>query len=411
MLLAAGLVSVPRPAAAQAARVDTLDDGRIVVSNPDATRRPSEGESGWRLVQELRLGRFEGRGPDVLGDVGHIAVDERGRIYVLDIGSEEVRVFDRDGRHVRNMVRDGDGPGEIRYYRYGRELGAGHMRLLWQPPNRLWVEAAHQEAVTVDSLGNHLRRTPWRFPHFPEGTAATASELVGADSLGSIYEELRVDEWLDYSIREYPRLTYVVRRRVSSGHELLPADTLLIETRRIEMGLPEVESTERGQIAIERPLREDARQMVWAVGLGGELWLANRATYRLHEVTLEGDTIRTVELGTPPPAPAMAADESDYEPLIGELRVSPEGWLWVTRDRREDQHREDEDGGPIWDLFDNCGAYRGAAFAPFPLAFPHIGSRGEVHGVVSDAFGVDYVLRLRLEGTDGAAVVAETCPY
>ncbi|WP_419936642.1 hypothetical protein [Candidatus Palauibacter sp.] len=393
----------------QDTRVDILHGGRIVVSNPAATRSRNEGEDGWRFVEELRLGRFQGRGPDVLGDVGHIAVDEQGRIYVLDIGSQEVRVFDRDGRHLRNMVRAGEGPGEINYHPYGRDIRADYMRLLWQPPNRLWVEAGQQATLTVDSLGNHLRRTRWSFPYFPEGQLATSSRVAAADTVGSIYEQLMVEDWPDHSIREFPRMTYIVRRPVTAGHELLAGDTLLIETRRIEMGLPKVESTgDGGQIAIERPVRADARQIAWAAGPGGELWLANRAAYRLHQVTIEGDTIRTVELGTPRPPAAGPVDASEYEPVIAELGVSPEGWIWV---RREREDGDDEGGGPVWDLFDNCGAYRGAAFAPFPLASPHIGWRGEVHGVVSDPFGVDYVLRLRLEGVGGSTVVAETCPY
>ena len=385
----------------------TLDGGRVVVSNPTAIRSRYEGESGWRFVEELRLGRFQGTGPDALGDVGHITVDERGRIYVLDIGWQEVRVFDRDGRHLRNVLRDGEGSGEIIYSRFGPEDRGAHMRLVWQPPNRLWVDAAHGVTVTVNSLGNQLRRTPWRLPYFPEGERATAARLVGADTLGAIYEELQVDERIDYSIREFPRMTHVVRLPVSGDHELLPADTLKVETRRIVMGFPEVETADGGQIAVVRPVRTDARQIAWAVGLGGELWLANRQAYRFHQVTLEGDTVRTVELGTPPPVPAGPVDASDYEPVITELRESPEGWLWVMRAL---DNGDEEDDGPVWDLFDNCGEYRGAAFAPLPLWAPHVGPQGEVHGVISDAFGVDYVLRLSLEGTDGAAVQVETCP-
>ena len=33
---------------------------------------------------------------------------------------------------------------------------------------------------------------------------------------------------------------------------------------------------------------------------------------------------------------------------------------------------------PVWDLFDNFGAYRGAAHGSLPLAIRQVGGRGEV---------------------------------
>ena len=183
--------------------VDTLESGRIVVTNPFSGRDQTE-VSAWRLVEELRLGRFEGNGPDVFGDINTITVDDNGRIYVLDVGWKEVRVFDRNGRHLRNVVRDGDGPGE-RPYQPGLRWN-----LVWQPPNRLWVSDRMRE-LAVDSLGNELHRVPWSFPFVTEGEFSKRSVIVGADSLGHIYKELSVYARRTFDEMEYPRLTYVVR--------------------------------------------------------------------------------------------------------------------------------------------------------------------------------------------------------
>ena len=162
------------------------------------------------------------------------------------------------------------------------------------------------------------------------------------------------------------------------------------------------------RIALSRPEWVEAQQIAWAVAPGGELWLANRAGYHFHQVTFAGDTIRTIKLGDPAQVPAGPVDEADYEPVISRLRVSAEGWLWV---RRVIQTREEEADSAAWDLFDNCGRYRGAVSKSISPVVVHIGSGGNVYAVVSDAFDVDYLLRMRLESEDGSAVTAEACVY
>lgn len=99
----------------------------------------------------------------------------------------------------------------------------------------------------------------------------------------------------------------------------------------------------------------------------------------------------------------LAGDTLFLETRKVELDVSPEGWLWA--------RREDQGDGSAWDLFDNCGAYRGEAITPLSLASVRIGWGGVVHGVVSDALDVDYVVRLRVDKPDGSVTAAATCPF
>jgi hypothetical protein len=69
-------------------------------------------EEHYRLVEQWRVG-----GDDesvLLGNPGGIAVDRRGRTYVLDKQLKTVHVIDDDGRPVGEIGREGDGPGEFR---------------------------------------------------------------------------------------------------------------------------------------------------------------------------------------------------------------------------------------------------------------------------------------------------------
>lgn len=94
-----------------AGSVDTLADGVVHVRN-SAEPLWTAGE-GWTLEEELRIGSATDEGPELLGQVRDLAVDPLDRIYVLESQSNEIRVFDADGEHVRTFGREGQGPGEL----------------------------------------------------------------------------------------------------------------------------------------------------------------------------------------------------------------------------------------------------------------------------------------------------------
>ena len=101
-----------------------------------------------RLTEELRLGRVDGSGPDVFANIDDLAVDAHGRIYVADVGWREVRLFDRDGRFVRRLAPEGDGPGEMRYW-----PAAVSTRVTWDAlRDRLWIDDG-LNLLVLDSLG------------------------------------------------------------------------------------------------------------------------------------------------------------------------------------------------------------------------------------------------------------------
>ncbi|MXX73112.1 MAG: 6-bladed beta-propeller [Gemmatimonadetes bacterium] len=114
MVIGVLLTTVTLPADAQQrnnplVRVDTLNDGRIVVSNPDSPPTGVQGTPG--LVEVLRIGSLDGT-CDAFGEVTSIAVDADGRIYVADRQANEIRVFSPTGECVRTFGRSGEGPGE-----------------------------------------------------------------------------------------------------------------------------------------------------------------------------------------------------------------------------------------------------------------------------------------------------------
>ena len=374
--------------------VDTVE-GRPVVTTEFPRRG---GEAGaWRLVEELELGNVMGDGPQGFGDIHDIAVDPTGQIYVLDVGSKEVRAFGRDGAYLRTMARDGQGPGEIWY----RQIA--NQRITWRAPGQLWIGDGYQLTV-VGMLGNELRRRRWqrRPGAFMPGEVPISRRVIAAGMDGSVFSVVSVRVG-DPDAQRHSDV-HVVRSPVSEDHEMLPGDTLTIESRKlVETGPPAVTRATRGGSTISaRWVRAEDPRFVWTVESGATLWLAHRSRYRFHRLTFTGDTVRTVQVGDVPPPPAA---DAEFVPILAALASSPEGWLWVQREEPETA------GGSTWDVLDNCGRYRATVSAPVGLRRVEIGLGGELHGISSDDLGIDFVHRFRLRSEVGTAVTAEECSF
>ena len=376
--------------------VDTVT-GRPVMTNQFPQRGGNAG--AWRLVEELRLGNVMGDGPEGFGDIQDIAVDPTGRIYVLDVASEEVRVFGGDGAYLRTMAREGEGPGEFRYLSTNR--------ITWRAPGQLWIGNGYQLTV-VDTLGNELRRHAWRRPGrgWMPGEVPISRRVIAAGTDGSVFSVVNVqllgdpdeDEPMDVPVD-----VHVVRSPVSENHEMLPGDTLMIESRKmVETAPPATVANRAGSTISLQWVRPEDPRFVWAVESGGTLWLAHRSRYRFDRLNFTGDTILTVRVGDVPPPPTA---EAEFLPILAALASSPEGWLWA---QREETGAE---SGSTWDVLDNCGRYRATVTAPVGLRSVEIGPGGELHGISSDELDLDFVHRFRLRSEVGTPIERETCSF
>ena len=86
------------------------ENGVIVVKNP---KEPMYGEEVFSLEEELSIGEAEGREEYMFSDIRSMAVDDAGRIYVLDWKEIHVKVLDQDGTYIRTIGEKGQGPGEF----------------------------------------------------------------------------------------------------------------------------------------------------------------------------------------------------------------------------------------------------------------------------------------------------------
>lgn len=323
-----------------------------------------------------------GDGPDAFGDVSSLAADHAGRLYVVDSGAEEIRVFDSDDRHVGRFGRRGGGPGELAWS--GVRVSLSNANLLWivDPP---WLRAA-------DSVGTPLAGAF-------NGIDLSAGRGNNADTVGFAYAARTF-------VGGRPDLTpdYVVKYGLSDSGDAVAVDSLALPQLDFEFRVARVDD---GVAEIEfLPMQPE---IIWAVAPGGTIWVANTSEYLLHEMGMGGDTLRTVVLERAPrpfegrqrdslaqltgfPASDLPADL----PFMDRIDVAPGGYLWV-RQPRSGQER-------AWDIFDDRGHYLGPAFPEVPLDdYPfRVTGPGTAVGVRRDALGVEYVVRLEVRSSDGS---------
>lgn len=86
--------------------------GIPVIKNPV---RPRDGMFAFDLREELVLGDDPEKEESYFPDFAQINVDETGNIFVSDGKNRRIQIFDKTGRLLRSLGRQGQGPGEYMY--------------------------------------------------------------------------------------------------------------------------------------------------------------------------------------------------------------------------------------------------------------------------------------------------------
>jgi len=402
VMLGLGLSSCGDPGSAEYSEVvfDTFPSGRVHVHNP------AEGQwtprSAWTLVEDLRLGCEEGCSEELFSQVAYILTDpEREHVYILDYGSQEIRVFTMDGAHVRTLGGVGDGPGELR----------GAAGLDWGPDGMLWVWG-NQRYQVIERSGEEVARYirpvrglpyPWMGGFTPDGRYVD----FGVD--------LEITSMETYGDRVVPRL---------SGRGFLPV-VALTPPDRFDTLPPiefEVDITENGQ------RKRGERSFVGIQGREGHLWFAITDEYSIHRRTLDGDTLLSFSRpAEPAPVPLAEIDSivADWArrgisgPQLERSSFATHRWL-VTNVLTDDAghvyvfpHEVGVPAGSAVDVFLESGVYLGRMAFPETVLTegppPHV-TEEHMWAVVESDLGVPFVARYRIRKPESPESVAAIPP-
>jgi len=395
LFLAAGACSAPASQTRRwAGTADTSATGVVVVRNTGPGLWSAD--SAWRLEEELRIGAADETGPGALANPVVLEADRAGRIYVIELRPNEVRLYARDGRFLRTLMRTGSGPGEVR----------GASGLAWDQAGRLWVVDQGSRRFTVlGTSGARLaeRRmtglaymlVPWQGAITPTGDmveiALVADRAAYLRLAGARGENREAELWA------------AVRRDSS----LRQRDTL-----RLPVFVGPVFRLHRRIDAAYLPV-PFASDILRFVDPRGYVWWSLSERYRIVQQTMRGDTVRIVERDVRP-APVTAAEKDsvvrslgrfvrtggvvnrsllpDVKPPIGDLWVDDRGYLWTRR-----YQVRGAPAGTLFDVFDPEGRYLGEVRAPLALQFVVI--RGTaLYAIATGEDDEPVIVRYRIRG-------------
>jgi hypothetical protein len=363
--------------------IDTLPGGLVQVTNP--AEGVWDSSTAWRVEEELRIGTLEGEGPDLFGDINALELDAFGRIWVLEGQSLELRVFDREGRHVRTVGRKGGGPGEF----------AGPMGFAWSPSGDLWVPDPRNARISlVDTAGNFVRSHPML------GGITILPWPGGFDAHGSFYNFV--------PDRSAGRGFAIAMVRYDTA--LVPLDTLAPPRWTGPEDFFELVSADgRSRMRSTVPFSPG---LDWDLTPDGDFWFVLTGSYELYRVNGKGDTTRKVT--KPFEQVAVTGEDRDsalaglewftkqggkvdgsripgVKPAVRSLLVADDGYLWV-----EPMTADRTDRGRLFEIFDPEGRYLGRLRLPFRIAGAPVIRGNELLAVTRDELEVPFVVRAKI---------------
>lgn len=341
-----------------------------------------------------RIGELEGPEQYLFGDVTSVAADADGRIYVADRIDSSIHTYEAAGRHLAQIGREGEGPGEFQWPN----------DLAFDPSGRLWI----RDAVRITTLTRSGKSL------FPDSVVRTL-RLPGYANLDS--RRARTDGVLYY----YPGYQFPFSGPDRYFYLVFDTTGFLADT----VPVPPMSSLQHARSAVYRTSPSGGRMVdglnrtpfeagaSWDVTRDGHVISTTGTEYRIVETDSVGDTIRafTGPDGRRPVPDAEKADSAaalqeridslpvpladvegvseliregtlpDSLPATTTLHLSDDGKIWVGRWPPEGQG-----GHTVFDLFTREGHYERTVVVPAPLLTeppPYLSDRLIV-GVVED---------------------------
>jgi hypothetical protein len=366
----------------------------------------SPGEE-WTLEEELSIGETEGREEYQFGQIGTIAVGSDGRLFVMDVQAQHVKVFTSDGQFDRMIGGPGAGPGEI---------GAG----------AIFVLVGSGDTVVVPDMANRRINR-----YAPDGTPLTSSPLEIERGLPVVFQSTPAGviaaQVRSLSLPDRPAPD-TLDRIVQLETDGTFGDTLLEfpsgGTLNLGGSSPEI------NLYSPEPawdLTEDLHVLygvndTYRIGMYGTDGSLRRViTYPFEREPVSDNDREAVmsalerawlDAGVPPqllPQLRTMVHFAEFFPAFSSIQIGPRGTIWVqhvqsaaglSEEELAEFNLVEDQGAPDWDVFDADGRFLGIVSMPQRFQ-PRLFLADRIYGVWRNELDVPFAVRLKVVGIPG----------
>jgi len=333
------------------------ENGVTVIKNP---KEPLYSGDILSLEEELTIGEEEKE--PVFEAIRTIRVDDDGNIYVLDYKAYQIKVFDETGKHLRDISRKGQGPGEMQLPR-GIEIIGG---------KKIVIDDFRNRRISFFSLeGELLKEIPT--------SEISGLAVVTPDSRGQF-------------------IGYTLHMRGNTLTELIKFD----ENLEVIKEIGKIEYTRESKVVNPFPpmlfftvLQDD--RVIWGKCYHYQLMIVDREGETIRKIINAYDPIKITDddkkreteerfKGRKLP-PGMSLKFPEYYPAFRWISSDDEGRIFVRTFER------DEEGNRYYDMFDSEGRY----IAKIILRnHPATWKKGKLYCAIEDEDGFHQVKRYKV---------------
>jgi len=392
-----------------------------IATPQDTTFVRADGPPLWgddiRVVEETRIGSLMGDEVYSFGMITGAAVDDDGSIYVTDMQVPAIRKYSPDGEWLRDIGREGQGPGEYIYL-------MGIEKLPGQP---LAILDQRNARVTLYGNGEYLTSFPSRSGLF------TFAEMFGRDVDRNTY----VMATLPVGPRRAQRTangSFYTEEESLKAWVRIDSEGTVVDT--LPVPLEDAQGPSFILTGPGGPYRPYTVMTLKTLSPGGYVISARNDEYRI---------CRPAEVGifcferSAQRLPVTAAEREQWEeydhwfaesareqgrswdsepiprtkPLLRELKTDDDGRIWVSvyaeseyvpysaeqRASREGRPMLEQKQAPVWEVFEADGTFLGRVELPHSTSI--LAVRGTtLIGLQRGEYDEQYVVSFRLTGPD-----------
>lgn len=323
---------------------------------------PREGHFVAKLILEVSCGDKEIPTAGLLNKLSELDVDDQGCVYAMDYGDVNIKVYDSNGRFLRTIGRQGQGPGE-----FG---GLAHISLM----NHLRIcilDFLQRRVIIMTTKGEYL--SGFLLSGLFRGLAVDNRDRLFLEKSSAIKDpNMQSDE-----PREIPRVSSMYRTDIA-GKELVHLTDIFGESI--------VVSASGGFVMS----RASSFRTVWSLGGDGTLFGGYNENYSIIEFGPDGK--KKIIFGRQ----FSPAKNLDYSGRVGEKKTLPTfralvidevGNLWV------ELYQDRDTKGFLYDVFLPDGTYMKQVSIEYEIAkFKN----GKIYSIVWSEEGYPSIKRFQM---------------